>query len=165
MIFASDKERGVYEYMLAYGVDVSSIFWSIVAATVALATIVLAVSLVLTLTLVAVTSSGALTLVFGELIVFYTIPLSYAATMFMCMAGMIWAQLTARRPGVNSPVGMAPLLGIAPVLVVLLLAVGPGSAHLISVVGGGSLLMIGAVVLMAYVANKRMQRERFLSNA
>ncbi len=164
MIFASDKDRGVYEYMLAYGVDVSTIFWSIIAATLGLVTLVLAVSLALTVVVLAFTNAGALSVVFGELVVFYTVPLSYAAAMFMTMSGMIWSQLTARRPGVNSPVGMAPLLGLAPVFAVLILAVGPGSGHILYVVGAASIAMVLAVAAMASVANSRMQRERFLSN-
>ncbi len=165
MIFASDKDKGVYEYMLAYGVDVSTIFWSIIAATMGLVTLVLAVSLILSVGVLAFTNAGALSVAFGELVLFYTIPLSYAAAMLMSMTGMIWSQLTARRPGVNSPVGIAPLLGIAPVLVVLLLAVGPGSGHILYVVGGASAAMILAVVALASIASGKMQRERFLSNA
>ena len=165
MIFASDKDKGVYEYMLAYGVDVSTIFWSIIAATIGLVTLVLAISLVVTIGALAVTNAGALSVVFGELVVFYTIPLSYAAAMLMGMTGMIWSQLTARRPGVNSPVGVAPLLGIAPVMVVLLLAAGPGSGHILYVVGAASVAMILAVVAMASAASSKMQKERFLSSA
>ena len=165
MIFASDKDKGVYEYMLAYGVDVPTIFWSIIAATLGLVTLVLAVSLALTVAVLAFTNASALSPVFGELVIFYTVPLSFAAAMFMSMSGMIWSQLTARRPGVNSPVGIAPLLGLAPVLVVLLLAVGPGSGHILYVVGAASIAMVLGVAAMSSVANSRMQRERFLSNA
>jgi hypothetical protein len=165
MIFGSDKDKGVYEYMLAYGVDVSTIFWSIIAAAMGLVTLVLAVSLVVTVGALAFTNAGALSVVFGELVILYTIPLSYAAAMLMSMTGMIWSQLTARRPGVNSPVGVAPLLGIAPVLVVLFLAIGPGAGHIVYVVGAASALMILAVVVLASVASSKMQRERFLSNA
>ena len=165
MIFGSDREKGVYEYMLAYGVDVSTIFWSIIVATMCLVTLVLAVSLVVTVGALAFTNAGALSVVFGELVIFYTIPLSYAAAMLMSMTGMIWSQLTARRPGVNSPVGVAPLLGIAPVLVVLVLAVGPGAGHIIYLVGAASAAMILAVVALASIASSKIQRERFLSNA
>lgn len=165
MIFASDKDKGVYEYMLAYGVDVSTIFWSMIAATLVLVTLVLAVSLALTVSVLAFTSASALSPIFAELVIFYTVPLSYAAAMFMTMSGMIWSQLTARRPGVNSPVGIAPLLGIAPILAVLVLAVGPGSSHTLYVVGAASIAMVLGVAAMASVANSRMQRERFLSNA
>lgn len=165
MIFASDKDKGVYEYMLAYGVDVSTIFWSMIAATLILVSLVLAVSLTLTVVVLAFTNASALSLIFAELVIFYTVPLSYAAAMFMSMSGMIWSQLTARRPGVNSPVGIAPMLGIGPILAVLLIAVGPGSGHTLYVVGAASVAMVLGVAAIASVANSKMQRERFLSNA
>jgi len=164
MIFSSDKDKGVYEYLIAYGVDASTIFWSVIVATMGIVTLVLAVSLAVTIAALAATG-GALSVGFGELILFYTIPLSYAATMFMSMAGMIWSQLTTRVAGVNSPAGVAPLLGIAPVLAVFLAATQVGSGDLLYLVGGVSVAMIWAVVVMASVANSRMQRERFLSNA
>ncbi|MCL5067083.1 MAG: hypothetical protein M1368_01865, partial [Thaumarchaeota archaeon] len=44
MIFASDKAKGVCEYLIAYGVNISSIFWSIVLATVGLVSLVLVIS-------------------------------------------------------------------------------------------------------------------------
>jgi len=164
MIFSSDKDKGVYEYLIAYGVDASTIFWSIIVATMGIVTLVLTVSIGVTIAALVVTG-GTPSIGFGELILFYTIPLSYAATMFMSMAGMIWSQLTTRVAGVNSPAGIAPLLGIAPVLAVFFAATQVGSGYLLYLVGGVSIAMIWAVVVMASVANSRMQRERFLSNA
>ncbi len=165
MIFASDRDKGVYEYMLAYGVDVSTVFWSMLVATLGLVTVVLGGSLLITVAALAATDPRALNLVFFELLALYTAPLSYVVAAFMAMAGMIWSQLTVRRSGVNSPVGVAPMLGVAPVLLVLLLALGPGSGHILYVVGGSVLVMAVAVAVMASLANSRMQRERFLSNA
>jgi hypothetical protein len=165
MIFASDRDKGVYEYMLAYGVEVSTIFVGILAATIMLVTLVLGVALSIFLAALSLTSPAALTPTFVELILLYTIPLSYAGALFMCMAGMIWSQLTVRRAGVNSPVGVAPILGILPVLAVLLVAIGSGSAHILDVAGGASAIMILAVFIMASVANKSMQRERFISSS
>ena len=165
MIFASDRDKGVYEYMLAYGVDVSTIFVAILAATAVLVTLVLAASLAIVVVGLLFASPGALTPTFVELILLYTIPLSYAGALFMCMAGMIWSQLTVRRAGVNSPVGVAPMLGILPILGVLIVAVGPGSGHILAVVGGASAIMIFAVFFMASVANRNMQRERFISSS
>jgi len=164
MIFSSDKEKGVYEYLIAYGVDASTIFWSIIVATMGIVTLVLAVSIAVT-TAALVATGGTLSVGFGELILFYTIPLSYAATMFMSMAGMIWSQLTTRVAGVNSPAGIAPLLGVAPVLVVFFVATQVSSGYLLYIVGGVSIAMIWAVVAMASIASSKMQRERFLSNA
>ncbi|HUI01775.1 MAG TPA: YhfC family glutamic-type intramembrane protease [Nitrososphaerales archaeon] len=164
MVFGSDRDKGVFEYMLAYGVDVSQIFLSTVVATVGLVTLVLGVALVVSVASIAA-AGLPLSVTVGELILFYTIPLSYASAMFMSMIGMIWSQLTARRPGVNSPVGIAPIVGIAPVLAALILAESSGPGGILYVAGGASAAMVCAVVLMAWVANKKMQRERFLSNA
>ena len=74
--------------MLAYGVDVSTIFWSIIAAAVCLVTLILTISLALAVGVLAFTSAAALSVGFGELIVFYSIPLSYAAAMFMSIGGI-----------------------------------------------------------------------------
>ncbi len=100
-----------------------------------------------------------------ELLLVYSIPLSYAAAAFMSMSGMVWSFLTTRVAGVNSPVGLAPILGIAPVFVVLLLstAVGPGAFTLLT--AAATLTLIVAVVSMMVVANKKMVRERLLSEA
>lgn len=164
MIFASDKDKGVFEYLLAYGVDVPTIFWSTIVSALALVTVVLGASLTVTVVALSVTNAGALSVTFAELVLLYTIPLSYAATSFMSMAGMLWSQLTTRRAGVNSPLGVAPLLGVAPVMAVLLLALGPGAGMILTVVGAASMAMVWGVVIMAWVANSRMQRERFLSS-
>lgn len=164
MIFSSDRDKGVFEYMLAYGVDVTTIFWSIIAATLLLVTLVLAAAMVITVVSFVLTGVH-LSVLIVELVVLYTLPLSYAAAMFMSMAGMIWSQLTARRAGVNSPVGVAPMLGVFPVLGVLVLALGAGPSNVLLVAGGASAAMILAVVAMASVSGSRMQRERFISNA
>lgn len=164
MIFSSDREKGVYEYMIAYGVDVSTIFLSIVVATAGLVTLVLAVSLVVSMVSLVVVGA-TISFVLVELLLLYTIPLSYASAVFMAMVGMVWSQLTSRRPGVNSPVGVAPMLGIVPVFLTLILAIGPGAGYILYVVGGTSIAMVWAVIAMAWVANKKMERERFISNA
>jgi hypothetical protein len=164
MIFSSDKEKGVYEYLIAYGLNPSTIFWSIIVATMGIVVLVLAVSLAVT-TGALLLMGGVVSVRFAELLLFYTIPLSFASTMFMSMAGMIWSQLTTRVAGVNSPAGIAPLLGIAPVLAVFFAATQVPSGDLLYLVGAVSVAMIWAVVVMASVASRRMQRERFLSNA
>jgi len=61
-------------------------------------------------------------------------------------------------------VGIAPILGIAPVLIVLLAATGAGDLF-VYVTGGATVLLLAASVAMVYLGTKRMVRERFLSNA
>ncbi len=164
MIFTSDKTKGVYEYLIAYGVNVSSIFWSIVLATIGLASIVLVVSIAGTVGIL-VATGGSISLVFIELVIFYVIPITYTSSMFMSMAGMIWSSLATRRAGVNSPVGLAPVLGIIPVMAVLLLSSRVGAGNFILLVGSVSVVLVFTVGAMIAVSNKKMVRERFLSNA
>ena len=108
---------------------------------------------------------GGVSASFVELVVFYTLPLSFAGAAFMCAAGMIWSALTTQMAGVNSPVGIAPLLGIAPVLLVLLLAGRVGGDAFLYLVGSASLLLVAASAAMVYLGTRKMVRERFLSNA
>ena len=39
LVFSSDRSKGVHEYLIAYGVDTSTIFWSTIASTLCLVTI------------------------------------------------------------------------------------------------------------------------------
>lgn len=164
MIFTSDKTKGVYEYLIAYGVSISSIFWSIVLATVGLTSIVLVVSIASTVGILIVTGAS-ISFAFVELVIFYVIPISFTSSMFMSMAGMLWSSLATRRAGVNSPVGLAPVLGIIPVMAVLLLSSRVGAGNFILLVGSVSIALVLIVIAMIAVSNKKMVRERFLSNA
>jgi hypothetical protein len=163
MIFTSDKVKGVYEYLIAYGINPFAIFWSIVASAVGLTCIVLAITVPLSI-IVFVAVAGSISPVFGLLILYYTIPLSIAASMFITMAGMIWSSLSTRKAGLNSPVGAAPILGIAPVLVVLLISTTVDPAYVLYIAAAVSGALILLVILLIGVATKKLVRERFLAN-
>ena len=162
LVFTSDRSKGVYEYLIAYGVDTSTVFWSNIAATLVLVSIPLTAGVAEAV--VALAFEGGVSAAFFELLVFYTVPLSLAAAAFMCAAGMVWSALTTQMAGVNSPAGIAPILGIAPVTVVLLVAVQAGGLFLY-VAGGASVILLAASAGMVYLGTKKMVRERFLSNA
>lgn len=162
MVFSSDKAKGVYEYLIAYGVNPSTIFWSVVVASIGLVSIILIVSVPVAAIVFALLGL-ALPSTFNELLILYSIPLSFTSTAFMTMAGMIWQSLSTRRAGLNSPVGAAPVLGIVPVMTVFLLSL-LLHADLILLVGAVSLAVLVSLGVMTGVANKKMQRERFLSN-
>ncbi|MGI0091584.1 MAG: YhfC family glutamic-type intramembrane protease [Nitrososphaerales archaeon] len=163
MIFASDKAKGVYEYLIAYGVNTSSIFWSIILSAVGMATIVLAVSLpVVTGILIAL--NGSVPSEFIELVLIYTIPLAYAVTMFTAIIGMVWSSLTTRRAGVNSPVGLAPVFGIVPIVIVLLVSESIPPRYLTLLVGVVALALVLLVTVLISVSSKKMVKERFISN-
>jgi hypothetical protein len=164
MVCVSDRTKGVFEYLIAYGVNVYEIFWSTLIVTLGLVTIVLGISLTGNIAILLL-MGGSLQPAMIELLLIYTIPISYASVAFMAMAGMIWSSLTARIPGVNSPIGICTLLGLGPVLVVLLLSTFfAGSGNFLLLVGGVTLILVALVVTMMIVANKRMNRERLLSD-
>jgi hypothetical protein len=164
MVFVSDKSKGVYEYLIAYGVNTYEIFWSTVIVTLGLVTVVLLGSLAAT-SLLLFATGGTLEPVAIELLLIYSVPLSYAAAAFMSMAGMVWSFLTTRVAGVNSPVGLAPILGIGPVLVVFLAAEFVGPTNFALLTTGAAAVLLAAVILMLVVAGKKMVRERLLSEA
>ena len=163
MIFVSDKDKGVYEYLIAYGVNTSKIFRSIVLATIGLVSIVLCFDILLNLAIGLYT--GSVSLQYVELLIFYVIPISYAVSIFMSMVGMIWSFLATRRTGINSPVGVVSIIGIVPVFAVLFVSLIIPSGYIILFAGLVSVALFVAVGLVLRVSSMKMVRERFLSNA
>lgn len=159
--FTVDRSRGVYEYLLAYGLDVSELFWSNAVATALITSIPTLISLVGLVSALALTHTPV-GLGLLELLLFYTVPMCYTSTLFMTMAGMVWSVLTVRRAGVNSPIGVAPILGIVPVLLSFYLSL-ILRQHLLYVAGAVSLAVVVACVALGVLANRLMSRERFLS--
>jgi hypothetical protein len=51
--------------------------------------------------------------------VFYTLPMSYASQAFAATVGMYWSALSSPRQGLNSPIGLAPFIGILPTVATL----------------------------------------------
>jgi len=163
MIFVSDKDKGVYEYLIAYGVNPSKIFWSIVEASVGLVSVVLAISVPFNLGFAL--AFGSVSTTYLELLIFYVIPISYTVTIFVSMIGMIWSSLAVRRTGINSPVGVIAIIGMAPMLLVFLVAIALRPADIILFAGAVSLALFVAVGVMIRVSSTKLVRERFLSNA
>ncbi|MEM0146576.1 MAG: YhfC family glutamic-type intramembrane protease [Conexivisphaerales archaeon] len=163
MIFTSDKRKGVYEYLMAYGADASTIFYSILIATLGLAMIVLVASLAIMATIFLITGTS-ISLEMIEELLLYTLPLSFSAPVFMTMSGMIWSALSTQVTGVNSPVGIAPMLGVVPVIVVFVISAITGPAKSIYVAGIVSVLIIAITVMTGLIADRKLVRERFLSN-
>jgi hypothetical protein len=163
MIFVSDKDKGVYEYLIAYGVEPSRIFWSIALGAIGLVSVVLGISICANVAIALV--RGALSLTYVEILIFYVIPISYAVTVFMNMAGMIWSSLAVRRSGINSPVGVISIIGVIPSMATLMLSFVVPPTYFIILVGAISLALFVVVGAMIRVANSKMVRERFLSTA
>ncbi|MDR2707619.1 MAG: hypothetical protein LBB87_02575 [Nitrososphaerota archaeon] len=168
MVFVSDRTKGVYEYLIAYGVSVYKIFWATLLVTLGLVTIFLGISLAGNMAILLLMGSQ-IQFSLIKLILIYTIPLCYASTAFMCIAGMMWSSLTVRVPGVNSPIGISALIGMLPVMVVYFLTLFGGlgglSTSIWIIIGGVVLLLVILVIVMMIIANNKMNRERLLSDA
>ncbi len=163
MVFSNDRTKGVLEYLMAYGVPPRRIFGNAIVASLALVSIVLAASVGAVLGELAFRGRGpSLTLI--RLLLGYAIPMSYATVAFAATAGMVWASLSSPRTGINSPVGLLPILGIAPPLATLVaFAAVPADAGYVL---AGALGLIGAGVLaMIAGVDRLMARERLLSPA
>jgi hypothetical protein len=162
MTFTSDRTKGVFEYLIAYGVRPRTLFVNGLLSTAAMAAIILTLSLLVG---VGTATADGLTLStdFWKSVGLYTVPMSFAAALFTSTVGMIWSSISSPRTGMNSPVGLAPMIGIAPTVLVLIVAETVPSSDFYYVTAGASLTIIAAVVGLLALSARLMGRERFLS--
>jgi hypothetical protein len=162
MTFTSDRTKGVFEYLISYGVRPRTLFFNGLASTAALTSIILGLALAVGLG-AAVARGVPITTGLEMTLALYTIPVSYGGALFTAMVGMSWAAISTPRTGINSPVGLAPMVGVGPVLFVLLLAETAPASEYYYFTGGGALVIIAATVGLLAVSGRLMGRERFLS--
>jgi hypothetical protein len=162
MSFASDRTKGVFEYLIAYGVRPRTLFLNGLTATIALTALVLGASLA-----VGLGAAAAKGLTFTEdlwkSIGLYTVPMGFAGALFMATVGMIWSSVSTPRGGLNSPLGIAPMIGIGPTVLVLILAETAPTADFYYITGGAAAVIIAGVVALLVLSARLMGRERFLS--
>lgn len=162
ILFVGDRTKGVLEYFISYGVRPRTLFVNSLLVTIALTTIVLGGSLAVGLTGYVLAgnaaSSGLENSVLG-----YTIPMAYASALFAAIGGIIWSALSTPRMGMNTPVGLAPILGVAPPILVLIVAEGFDKAAYYDVTLGSALGFLGLVGLLLVASSRLMDRERYLS--
>ena len=168
-VFSADRQKGVLEYLMGYGISPRRLFVNILIASLVLVTIVLAIAIGATLTIALV--NGLDSNVLFQLLVFYTLPMSYASTAFLATIGMYWTALSSPRQGLNSPIGVAPFIGVLPPIatlgvVVALGALGSVTASSFIVVTSITVTLVAAVafVLLARIG-RFLRRERLLSPA
>jgi hypothetical protein len=162
MTFTSDRTKGVFEYLIAYGVRPRTLFLDSLASTGALVGILLGLSLLVGFG--AATASGLpLTGALAKSVALYTIPMSFAGALFTATVGMIWSSVSSPRTGMNNPVGLAPMVGIAPTVLVLIVAESVPSSDFYYVTAGAAALIIVVVVILVAMSARLMGRERFLS--
>ncbi|MGP8073393.1 MAG: hypothetical protein ACLPZM_09790 [Thermoplasmata archaeon] len=162
MTFTSDRTKGVFEYLIAYGVRARSLFLDGLVATAALVAIILALSLGVGLGAAAV-KGIPLNEDFLKTVALYTVPMAFAAGLFTSTVGMIWSSVSSPRSGINSPLGLAPTAGIAPTILVLIVADSAPSADFYYITTGAAVTIIAVVVGLLALSARLMGRERFLS--
>ncbi|MCI4336687.1 MAG: hypothetical protein L3K17_05775 [Thermoplasmata archaeon] len=163
MTFTSDRTKGVFEYLLAYGVRPRALFINGLLSAAVMTAIILSISLSVGIGL-AVGRGVALTPNFWEALAYYTVPMGFAGALVTITGGMIWASVSTPRSGLNSPVGLAPMIGIGPTILVLLAAETAPSSDYYYITGGASLALILVAIGLLVLSSRLMDRERLLSN-
>jgi hypothetical protein len=162
MLFVGDRSKGVLEYLISYGIRPGSLFVNCLLVTLVLSTIVMGSALTVGLAgYVATGNSISATL--QNSILGYTIPMTYASSLFAATCGVIWSTLSSPRMGLNSPVGVAPILGIAPPLLVLIVAEGVDKSAYYYITVGAALGFLALVAALLVASSRLMGRERYLS--
>jgi hypothetical protein len=162
MTFTSDRTKGVFEYLMAYGVRARSLFLDGLVATAVMVVIILGLSL--SVGIGAATASGVpLTEDFVKTVTLYTIPMAFAAGLFAATVGMLWSSVSSPRSGLNSPLGLAPMTGIAPTVLVLILAESAPASDFYYITTGAAVVIVVVIVGLLALSARLMGRERFLS--
>lgn len=162
MLFIGDRSKGVLEYLISYGVKPRTLFVNSLLVTLALSSIVL--GLALTVGLVGFVASGnSISTDLENAILGYTIPMAYASALFAAVCGIVWSALSTPRMGLNSPVGVAPILGVAPPILVLILAEGVDKSAYYDVTVGAALGFVALTLVLLAASARLMGRERYLS--
>lgn len=167
-VFTSDRLKGVLEYLMAYGISPRRLFANILIASLASLSIMLAVALGISTSVLLI--KGFASDIFFQLIAVYSIPMSYASAAFVGIIGMYWTALSSPRQGLNSPIGVAPLLGILPSIATLGAAVAfgalTGDATTFVAITSISVSLVAAFVLILLgMIGRLLRRERLLSPA
>lgn len=160
LLFVNDRSRGVYEYLLAFGKRPSDIFTGLVVSVIVISTILVAVPFCLTLVLIWIDGPVLVVpyLIEGAI---YAIPMSYISPLFITGIAAIWVSLTKRSQFVNSPIGIAPIFGMAPIMAVLLVSEFTGSYTLL-LTAAASAIMTVATLMIFVLASRLLRGERFI---
>ncbi len=162
LIFTADRTKGVLEYMIAYGIRPVRLFSNGLISALGLGGLVLGVAIGVALAALRATG-GSIPVGLVELLVLYTIPMGLAAVAFATMVGMIWSSMSTPRTGINSPIGLAPMIGLAPVLVVLVVVPAASPSQGLVLAGSSAAVLTAAVLGLLAVSGRLRGGERFRS--
>ncbi|HTP55920.1 MAG TPA: hypothetical protein VML53_04540 [Thermoplasmata archaeon] len=163
-VFVNDRINGVLEYLIAYGVAARRLFADILLAGLALGGIVAGTTLGIGLGLY-VAEGNTIPPTLVEALLVYSLPMGFATTAFTSTIGMYWSSLTSPREGMNSPTGIAPLIGLAPPAATLAVLATFGESHFLAIVGGATLVVVVVTSVLLRNVSTLLPNERFLSPA
>ncbi len=167
-VFTSDRMKGVLEYLMAYGFSPRGIFTYFLVATLVAVSIVLAVSIAAGVG-VYLALGNPVTTALVLLLGLYAIPMSFVSAAFSTTVSMYWSALASPREGLNSPIGIAPFLAIAPpaatvvTIAVFAATVGITTGGLLFIFGAPLIIVTLVVLLLLVNIDRLLLRERFLS--
>jgi hypothetical protein len=170
-LYSEDKDNGFFEFMLSstkYGTK--DIFWAIMITALVIAAITIAIALAEILIVFAVLNGGIPSAFLKELLI-YTVPISIIAVLIGTSVAFASQAMTKRMSFVNSPAGLAPVVGVVVAVIPLFFSI-YSQRGLLGQVDFNQLYLIlafyvvGALVLFLIIfliTTTRMVRERFLA--
>ena len=168
LVFSNDRQKGVLEYLIAYGISPRRLFFNVLLTSWTLATIVLGVATGVGLG-VFLARGHALSTDLVLLLGLYGIPMGYASAAFAVTVGMYWTSLSSPRTGMNSPIGLIPMIGILPSLATIVAygilgaaRTSSSDAFLVAAVGMMGGITVVVVLLLSQIG-RLLRRERLLS--
>jgi len=163
LLFSNDRMKGVLEYLVAYGLSPRRILANALLAGVVQVTLVLGAGVAAGLTTYLL-SGYALTLRLPEVLLVYTFPMSYLTSSLTTTVGVFWTSLSSPRAGLNSPIGVLPLIGVLPTAALLIVALTLGS-YATQILLGGELIIFVVLLSLLVRTDRLMPPERLLSPA
>ncbi len=164
LVFTNDRTKGVFEYLIAYGIPPRRIFLNVIETALVMLSVVDVATLSVGIGLRIALGRG-IPFQFVLDIVVYSVPMSYGTAAFTSAAGMFWTSLSSPRQGMNSPLGLLPTLGIAPGVLVLVIALAVGPALAVYVAVSAVVVVVIAAVALLALGSRLLPRERLLSPA
>jgi hypothetical protein len=164
--FSNDRMKGVFEYLIAYGVTPRRLFANSLVASLGVMSIQLGISVALVVGL-SLARWHTVSSDFAGLLLLYSIPMSLASTALACMVGMYWTVVSSPREGMNSPVGLIPIVGIAPSILTLVVVGVVGAAYGVDatrvVLGVALAAIAGLALLLLSQVGRLLRTDRLLS--
>ena len=167
-VFTSDRMKGTLEYLMAYGVSPRTLLSNFMIASLVAVSVVLGVSIGAGLGAF-LASGNRLSVLLALLLLAYAVPMSYVSAALAMIVGMYWSALSSPREGMNSPIGLAPFVSLAPpvatlvAISVLAATVGASPTGFVVLAGAALGVVLLVVLVLLGSVGRLLRRERFLS--